>query len=796
MVDHRPLPADSLRWRCDRSWLHFESTDEVPPTLEVVGQDDAIESLRFGLAIRAPGQNVFVRGLEGTGRLTLLRSMLETTKLRCGELQDQCYIHNFENPDQPRLLTLPAGTARKFQRSVEEFLRFVGHDLVQSLDGEHFRSRRDALTARLRAKTTELAAPFEEQLKSQGLALVTLQVGEMAQPAIVPVVDGAPVSADGLRDLLTSGALTESDHDRIVENISKQQPALEDLSANIDRLHEEHQSQIRTLLQTEVRALLARRARRIAREHPSDQARDFLDAVVEDVVEHRLADLSSSDEPTFLRLYRVNVVVGHAEEARCPVIAESNPTLENLVGHIDPEISADLGANVDHNCIRAGSLMRANGGYLLVEARELLQEPGGWRALIRTLRSGQIEFLRPDQPSSPFSAILKPQPAPTDVKVILVGDTGLYYALEEADPDFSTQFKVIVDFDSTIPANAEGAALYAGVLSKIAHQEGLLPITADGVAALVEHGARIAERNDRLTTRFGRLADIAREGDFLARRNGQLRVDGEIVGRAVRDMKRRADLPSRHFRRAITEGAVRIDTSGSVVGQINGLAVVHAGPLTYGFPARITATIGPGSAGAINIEREAQLSGAIHTKGFYILSGQLRYLLRTPHPLAFSASLAFEQSYGGIDGDSASGAEMCCLLSALTQAPLRQDLAMTGSVDQHGHVQVIGAVNEKIEGFFDTCLDVGITGTQGVVIPQANAHDLMLRTDVVDACRRGEFHVYAVDRIHEALELFTSIPAGDWDAEGNYPEGSLLRRAVDRAREYWESASRVRLKNQ
>jgi ATP-dependent Lon protease len=382
--------------------------------------------------------------------------------------------------------------------------------------------------------------------------------------------------------------------------------------------------------------------------------------------------------------------------------------------------------------------------------------------------------------------VLKPEAIPVNLKVVLIGEHGLYPALDAFDPDFPNLFKVLADFDSSLPRDAEALHSYTRVLARIAAEEKLPPFAADAVAVLAEQGARIAGRRDRLTARFGRLADLAREAAFLARKAGREPVTREDVLAAIRRSRRRGDLPARRFRELIADGSIRIQTSGTVVGQVNGLAVSYSGPHTYGFPARITATIGPGHAGAIDIEREAELSGAIHTKGFYILGGLLRHLLRgAGHPLAFSASVAFEQSYGGIDGDSASGAEMCCLLSALTGVGLRQDVAMTGAIDQLGHIQTVGAVSEKIEGFFDICSEAGLSGDQGVILPKSNVRDLMLREDVVEACDAGRFHVWAVETIGEALEVLSGWEAGRPDENGRYGEGTLLARAMERADDFW-----------
>jgi predicted ATP-dependent protease len=531
---------------------------------------------------------------------------------------------------------------------------------------------------------------------------------------------------------------------------------------------------------------MARQVSRIEKEYPEETVKIFLKELVDDLVT-RLRTLG--DDESYKRLYKVNLLISHDPGGPCPIVIENIPSLQNLLGQIEREVGPTGASHTDHLMIQAGSLLRADGGYLILEVRDVLLEPGAWKVLLRTLRTGELEIVPSELKFFWTGPTLKPEPIKINVKVVLLGDPDLYGMLDAYDPDFPLLFKVLADFDTSIARDDKGIQYYAGILSKIARDEKLMSFSREAVSALVEHGARIAARRGRLTTRFGRLADIAREASFIGNKDGSKVVRETDVHAAVLRTKRRADLPARKFRKLVSDGVIRIQAQGAAVGQINGLAVIHAGPLTYGFPTRITATIGPGTAGAINIEREAQLSGAIHTKGFYILGGLLRHLLRTEHPLAFSSSIAFEQSYGGIDGDSASGAEICCLLSALTEIPLRQDLAITGAIDQLGHIQAIGAVTEKVEGFFDACNEMGLTGTQGVIIPRANAGDLMLRSDVVGACEGGRFHVYAVESIHDALELFTGRKAGHREGAGNYPEGTVLHEAVRKAGEYWALVS-------
>ena len=779
------LGESSLRWCCDDVLPAFETTDEVQPITGVVGQDDAIEALRYGLEVFAPGQNIYVRGIAGTGRMTLVRQLLEDISPSCPLADDRCYVHNFAQPSRPRLIVLPRGRGRAFRRGVDHLIEFVEEELAQTLNSDSMRARRASLDQSAQQSMRELGAPFEEELRANGLALVTRPTQGGVQPDILPVIDGEPVPFETLETMRGQGKVEPAEVERIRERIGSFSRKFEDINHEIAGLRLEHREKLRALLETETRRFLGYYIEAIESEFGVPEVCDFLADVVSDLVQ-RLGALDQIKRAT--RKYRVNPILEHRAEAGCPIVIENAPTLRNLLGEIEREFVAEGGMHTDHMMIQGGSILQADGGFLILEARDVLAEPGAWKVLLRSLRAGMLEIV-PAEFASPFGApFLKPDPIPINVKVILIGDGGLYEILNGTDPDFGQLFKVLADFETTIPRDGTGVRYYAGVISRIAREEDLLPFKRDAVVALVEHGARIAGRQDRLTTRFGRLADIAREAAFLAHKENRRAVERDDIREAIRRGRRRADLPARRFRQMIAEGTIGIRTAGTETGQVNGLAVVGAGPLTYGFPQRITATVGPGSAGVVDIEREAELSGALHTKGFYILGGLLRHLLKTSHPLAFSASVAFEQSYGGIDGDSASGAEMCCLLSALTGVPLRQGLAMTGAIDQLGHIQPIGAVTEKVEGFFAVCKAGGLTGTQGVIVPKANAGDLMLDEEVAEACAAGDFGVYAVETIHEALTIFTGMPAGERDADGGYPEGTLLRLARDRALDYWRMA--------
>ncbi|MCA8959476.1 MAG: AAA family ATPase [Planctomycetes bacterium] len=779
MID--PLPADALRWRCSPDHFSFESTAEVAPIAGVVGQSSALEALKFGLECDAPGQNIFVRGLRGTGRMTMVRRLLDELRPLCRIQSDRCYVHNFKQPDRPRLLTLPPGTAREFRRRLRDLAEFIASGLPEAMNDESLRESRRKLQEQIQERAKEHSAPLEEQLKQAGLALVSMQVGNVTQTAIFPRHEDKPIPPDQLEALVAQGAAPAAALEEYEAKVDEFRSKLEETTAKVSEIYRKGAAAIQELIETTARRLLRDALRPVRAQHPSEAVERHLDELVEDVVDR----LGTSEEFDPARRYGVNIISERDVDGGCPIVVENTPTLVNLLGTVDPEFSSENNAAVtDYSRIRAGSLLRADGGYLILDANDLLSEPGSWKVLIRTLRTGKLEII-PAELGWPFRmASINPEPIPLSLRVILLGGGGLYYVLDQSDPDFQDLFKVLADFDSEIERNEAGLAQYAGVLGRIANEESLLHFDRTAVAALCEHGARIAARENKLTARFGRLADIAREASFLAAKRGVGLTSAEDVQYAVTRTKNRGSLPSRRFQELVSSETIKVETRGSVIGQINGLAVIQAGPLTYGFPARITATIGAGNAGVIDIESSSSMSGSIHTKGFHILEGLLRHLLPTDHPLTFSASLTFEQSYGGIDGDSASGAEICCLLSALTNVPIRQSLAMTGAIDQHGRVQAIGGVNEKVEGFFDTCVAAGLTGDQGVIIPQSNAGDLMLRQDVVEACAAGRFSVYSVRNVHEALETLTGVPAGRLH-DGEYEEGTLLRRALERAHEYW-----------
>lgn len=742
----KPLDATTLRWSCERP--AFNDTRDVTPAQGVVGQDHATDALHFGLAVHAKGHNVFVRGAAGTGRLTLVREVLSQVEPQSPAGLDRLYVLDPDAPDSPKLISVAPGTGRRLKERLDELIRFIREDLVDLAQTESLIDRTHELESVADVEVGRITGPFEAAIAQAGLAVVTVEDEDGdEEPAVVPIIDDEPVHVQQLGALVVSGAMSAEAADALRQVVDLRTQELRRLSVKVTRIRKRTHHRVQRLVREEVQTVLADAVADLRRDVP--EVRDWLDKVVEEVP--RVLPVLR-ENPEVCERYRANLLVARNPSAPRPTVFVTNPTFQSLVGSVDSP-----GEGPPHLGIHAGSILEADGGYLVLDANDIVGEPGAWSALTRTLKANLLDLSPQDPPGTTQRAPgVKPEPIPVHVKVVLIGTPGLYYGLDDADADFSELFKVLADFDDVIVRDRTGLKRYAEVLAGMAKRGGLPPFTSNAVAALCEQGARIAASRDKLTARFGRINDVAREAAFIARRRQVEKVHREDVEDALQAAVRRADLPGRHFRERVADGNWRIDTRGEVTGQINGLAVIHAGPQVYGFPSRITASVGPGLEGAVHVEREAELSGQIHTKGFYILKGALRNLLATEHPLIFDASITHEQSYGGIDGDSASGAELCALVSALTGLPARQGLAMTGAIDQLGNVLPIGAVNEKIEGFFDTCAAVGLTGEQGVLVPSANVGDLNLRRDVVEACRAGRFAVYGVDHIHEAMALFLS----------------------------------------
>ena len=772
------LNPTQLRRRCDPATLGVDDSRQLTGQARVPGQARATEALEFGLAMTHPGYHVFVMGEAGSGRHVTVRQLLREQAAQRPCPPDLCYVHNFDEPLRPRLLSLPSGVGAALREGMAGLLRAIGPAIDAALNAEAHLSRIEALQDAHKVREDTALGELGKASGADGLSLLRTPEGFV----FAPTRDGEPMTPEAY------AALEAAERSRIEAQVADHTGRLEllldtfplwraQLQAAMDRA-------VRDALRPTVDTLM-----RPLRERHADQPTvlAYLDAVHADLVANgeewvdaEGPEAAAEEEETALgyHRYQVNLLVGHAAGAGAPVVEEDNPGFGNLIGRI--EHVARQGALVSNfNLIRPGALHRANGGYLVLDAHRLFAQPYAWEGLKRALRSRQLRIEPPAEAQTWSGAqTLAPEPVPCDLKVVLVGDRESFYLLNDYDADFPDLFKVVADFDDDMPRSAENEQHFIRLLATLADEAALLPLAAGALAAVVEHGARLAEDAGRLSLQTRRLADLLREADYQARRLGVERVEAGHVDAALSARRRRFDRYPTQVREDIIEGTVLIDTDGEEVGQINGLVVVELAGERFGHPTRISATARVGEGDVVDIERETDLGGAIHSKGVFILTAFLAARFARHQPLSLTASLVFEQSYGPVEGDSASLAELCALLSALAEVPITQRLGVTGSVNQSGTVQAIGGVNEKIEGFFDLCQARGLTGEQGVVIPAANVRHLMLREDVVEAARAGRFHVYPVATVDQAMGVLTGWDAGVPDAKGVIPSGSINHRVA------------------
>jgi lon-related putative ATP-dependent protease len=789
-----PLDVGSLRTATDPSSLGFATTAELPDLDEVVGQDRAVEAVDFAIGMRRPGYNLYALGPEGIGKQHVIRGFLEREAAGEAVPDEWVYVYGFGRPQVPHAIRMPVGRAALLRDRMGQLVTELRATIPAALEAEPYRERRSALESALKTRRDEALADIEARARSSGIGLIRTPVGV----GLAPVKDGEIVDPEKFH------ALPADEQQRLRDALEAHGKELEEVLRSIPAWERETREQLRTLdRETTGHAVghLIDEVRRAFADLPA--VVEYLGQVEQDVVESAdqfvaaaaqaeagpQAALRSilAEAPSFKR-YQVNVLVDRQSDRGAPVVYEDHPSQQNMVGRI--EHVAQLGALVtDFTLIRAGALHRANGGYLILDARKVLTEPYAWEELKRTLRAGEIR-IEPLASSLGLvsTASLEPEPIPLDLKVMLVGDRRIYHLLAEADPDFLELFKVPADFDERADRTPEMDRRYARLLATIGRREGLRPMDATAVARALEASSRRSGDAGKVSTQMRGLTDLVREADHWAGQAGRDTMTADDVDRALDAQERRAGRLRDRVLEEIAAGTVLIDVTGSAVGQVNGLSVVQLGETTFGQPSRITARVRLGRGEVVDIEREVDLGGPIHSKGVLILSGFIggRYAERAP--LAFHASLAFEQSYGGVEGDSASLAEACALLSAIAGLPLRQDLAVTGSINQHGAVQPVGGINEKIEGFFDVCSARELSGGQGVIIPAANVRHLMLRASLIHAVAAGQFAVYPVRTVDEAMELLTGLPAGEAADGGEYPEGSVNARVADRLLELAERA--------
>jgi lon-related putative ATP-dependent protease len=796
MIHERP--PGSLRRVVDPATLGFRSTEDVTPREGIIGQKRALSALRFGLGIQDGGFNLYVAGPPGIGKMTAVQSYLAEMARQRPVPRDWCYVHNFEDPYRPRALSLPAGMGRRLQRDVAALVDHVRREIPKAFESEDYGAKRDAIVKELEKSRSGILEKLKEEVGRAGFSLESTPFGI----AIIPILGGRPLSDEEFGDLPA--------------------PAREDLEQRRERLQERLKTSMRQIrdlargAQERLRELGGRLALYLVgglmedlsetyRELPDVLA--YLGAVQQDVVDNIepfRSESSGGEEPAGVgaallarrlreapfRKYQVNVLVDNGRQEGAPVVVELSPSHGNLFGRVEKE--AELGAIVtDFTMIKPGSLHRANGGFLVLPVEDVIRDYWCWDGLKRALRAREIQIEEvAERMGITSTRSLRPEPVPLDLKVLLVGRPVWYHLLHAYDENFGELFKVTADFDTRMDRAEGGIGEYLNFLCGFCRKESLRPLDAGAAAKLIEHASRLAEDQEKLTTRLGPLADVVREANYWAGQEGAERILDAHVRRAVDERLFRSGLIQERIQEMIARGFLLIATEGREVGQVNGLSVISLGEVMFGRPSRITATVTPGRGGIVDIEREVELGGPIHSKGVMILAGYLARRFANERPLSLAARLVFEQSYEGVEGDSASSTELYALLSALSGLPIDQGIAVTGSVNQAGEVQAIGGVNEKIEGFFDVCRAKGLTGRQGVLIPRSNAANLVLREDVVEAVRRGGFHVWTADTVDDGIELLTGAKAGARDAGGRFPEGTVgalveqtLRRFAERLRE-------------
>ena len=799
------LSASALYRSCDPQSLKFQNTDMLPDLEVVLGQPRAIRGLDLGSEVTGPGYNTFVLGLPGSGRTTLSREYLERKAAAMPPPEDWCYVTNFDNPRRPKVLALPAGLGHQFVRDIRDLISTCEREIARTFESKEYTQERDRLINELKKKQEAEFIRLQEHVEKYSFLIVRTTFGFVLTPA----AEGKPLKPEDIEKLSSEQRLKlEQVQARLSQEMEKSLQHLRELEKQIaERLAELDERTVLFLLAP----LLANIK---SRYENLPEVLNHLEAVKADIIAHaeqfRLKETEDSPQALagmlarreWVRRYEVNLLVDNSQHKGAPVVVESHPSYPNLLGRIEHELVMG-GSHTDFSMIRPGALHRANGGYLVIPARDLLINAYAWEGLKRTLRDGEIRIIELGQQLGLLStATLEPEPIPLKLKVVLVGTPLLYYLLRAYDEDFAKLFKVRAEF-ATIMERNPGAEHEYGLFVKSVVMVNRLPaFDRAAVARIIEYSSRMAEDQNKLSTRFGKIADLVREAAYWARKTGESasasKDGGEDVGesdseilvtaasvqRAIDETIYRSNLVEERIQEMIREGTLLISVSGSDVGQVNALSIAFLGDYAFGRPTRVTAVAFPGKGGVIDIERQAKLGGPIHTKGILILSGLLGGRYGRGTPLSLSASLTFEQSYDEVEGDSASAAEFYALLSAIAEIPLRQDRAVTGSINQRGQLQAIGGVNEKIEGFFTTCKSFGLTGQQGVIIPAGNVKNLMLHREVVSAVEQGQFHIWSIQSFEEGLSLLSGYEASEPQEDGSYDAGTFNRAVVQRLAEF------------
>ena len=775
MTASKRLEANALANCCQPESFDFETTDELEDLTEIIGQSRAVHAVHFGIGIQREGYNLYVMGPPGMGKHTMVRQFLEQKACSQPQPSDWCYVNNFKQPHKPRALELPHGRGEQLRQDMEQLVEELTTAIPSAFESDDYRSQIQALEDELKEQQEKAFGELSEAATNKQVKLFRTPSGF----AFAPQRNGEVVSPEDFEKL------PPEEQERIEKIVAILQEQLQEIIQHIPQWRRDTRDKVKAVNRKVAMSAVGHLIEELKKNyHDLPAVLGYLDEVEQDVV-HNVTDFIKTEEssdvlggqqptdPKAMHRYKVNNLILNNRGEGAPVMYLDNPTYLNLVGRA--EHMAQFGTLVtDFTLLKPGALHEANGGYLLVDAHKLLTQPYAWEGLKRALYSSQINIEPLEKMLSLVSTVsLEPEPIPLDIKVVILGDRRLYYLLQEYDPDFGELFKVQADFEERIDRSDENNQLIARLIATIARKEKLMPFHRSAVAQVIDYASRHVEDAEKLTTHMRSIADLLREADYWARQDGRDVVQEADIRHTIDEQLHRASRVRERIQEAIQRGDIFIDCEGSKVGQVNGLSVIGLGNYMFGQPSRITATVHIGEGQVVDIEREVEMSGPIHSKGVLILSSLIASRYARKHPLSLSASLVFEQNYGGVDGDSASLAELCALLSALAELPIKQSFAMTGSINQHGQVQPIGGVNEKIEGFFEVCRTRGLTGEQGVIIPASNVKNLMLHPDVVEAVKANQFHIYSVETADQALGLLTGVEPGEADAEGNYPPDSI-----------------------
>jgi len=794
MLEKFALEPGDLRRICGPKIFSFKNTSEIEPLEDVIGQQRAVQAIDFGLNMKSPGYNIFVTGMEGTGKSTIVKDIVNEYAKSLPTPNDWCMVNNFKDAYCPFPVSVPPGRGIPFAKTMNKLIDSLQTELPKAFENKLFQEKQSGIQNRYSKQQRRIFQEMEKMAEEKNVQIQKSKTGFQT----VPLIDGKPATPENFQEL------SEEKRIEIEENMRVVQSEIETTVIEVNKITQALKDNLGELMEETTLFVVKDRLDRIRHAYKgSPDIHEYLDGVQADIVENANQFLTSrkkaapteallpSDAEVSFQRYRVNVLVDGNSKQGAPVIFETNPTFHNVFGQIEKR-SYMGSVTTDFSMVQAGSLLKANGGFLVMEVEPVLKNRFVWDSLKRALQN-KLLFIEDMAAELGFgTASLRPKPIPLAVKVILMGSYEPFRMLQNHDSKFNKIFKVRADFDHEVELNDDTIQAYARFIARVCREENLLPFTAKGVAAIVEYGEKYIADQNKLSLRFGSIAGVLKEADYWARQNNATLVSDKYVMRAFNEHRFRHNLYEEKIHESYRDETILIDVKGAVAGQVNALAVYQIGDLTFGRPSRITAETYMGKQGIVNIEREAKLSGKTHDKGILILSGYLGRTFAQNYPLSLAISITFEQSYGGIDGDSASSTELYAILSSLSEIPIRQGIAVTGSVNQKGQIQAIGGVNQKIEGFYEMCLGKGLTGRQGVLIPKANVKNLMLKRAVIDAVKKGKFHIYQVATVEEGIEILTGVSAGQRDENCNYPEGTVYGAAQKKLKKYLERSFQLK----